>query len=243
MLTNFKHVVVALFVFFVPWSGQLLAQEVFTDEAAFAAAIGPRIMVNFDAEPDGSPLGVGEPLTNQYSSIGVIFEPFASGDPQIGDVAEGYESYEELSLPNWLQTKEIGGGGGGFRVVFTEQPVSYFGLNVVDLQDPGTYGMSTLELFDVNDNSIVKYNLQDVIGTSPAGVLFFGVKADTLIKHVEVAIGDMGNGDYVAFDNLQFRYLPIPVPTSTSKVYVFMVIAVLILTGMLIRRTIHCSVT
>jgi len=171
----------------------------FTNEAAFITAAGAGTVINFDTDSSGNPIPDGTAISNQYSSDGVVFQPFNAGNP-IARVLF------PRSSPNDLQAVPTTGGGGGFEADFSS---GFYGVGlwVGDLQGP-FYGDTIFDVLDAHGASLGSFNLFDQLGDGSFKFLFFGVVSDTPIATLQVSIGAR---DYVTFDDLRLSN-PVPEP-------------------------------
>ena len=184
-------------------------------EAAVVTAGGSIEVANFDIDGNGVPIAAGTIIDQQYKlSIGMDFNSFAGGLLKV----PGFNSQSPPNSMNVSPNGETGTGMGGFEVVLTDAAHGigmYFGgLHPVD-----PFGPTVLNLLDSANNLIDTFIVQDEIGESPFGLLFFGVTSDELIKSFNVSIGtgtpSAPAGDYVWIDDVQYGdkgVRPVPEP-------------------------------
>lgn len=182
------------------------ASTVFLTQNSFELAVGGVEIANFDTDGNGNSIPANTEIDQQYVPIGMDFNPFADGETNA-------TAFNNSSPPNILIVNDleaIGGGGGGFEVVLTN-PSSGIGMYFGGLQPPDLFDATILELLDTSGNLIDSFIVQDEVGVSAFGLLFFGVTSNELIKSFNVTVGDR---DYVWFDDVQYGVNPIPVPAA-----------------------------
>jgi len=171
----------------------------FSDESAFTAAIGSYTLVDFD-DIDRSF------LDQQYSGLGLDFNPFAGGEPRVvGPVVGKYITWYPKSGDNQLSTVPDRDGGGGFELVFSE-PINAVGIFLGNYEGPD-YGSTFFEFFGPSNQSLGDLDLQYHIDPGPLTWTFFGVTSTDPISKLQVEIGSL---DFVVFDDLRFQSIPEP---------------------------------
>lgn len=178
------------------------ASTVYTTQPSFESAVGSVVIADFDT------LGSGTSVDAQFAPIGMDFNSFASGSPTV-------QPFNNVSSPNIMVANPlgiIGGGAGGFEVELTN-PAFGIGMYFGGLQPIAQFGSTILELLDTSGNAIDSFIVQDEVGVSAFGLLFFGVTSSTLIKSFNVTIGD---SDFVWFDDVQYGLAPNPIPVPAA---------------------------
>jgi hypothetical protein len=182
-------------------SGTEASLQKFTSETVFATAVGSKLtIITFDEYYSGTI------IDQQYLSIGVDFNPFASSSwGPVNPKVTNQGGIAPISSPNTLVTVFPGAGGGGFETIFSPA-VGAVGLFIGDLQDH-SFGTTTFEVFNAAGISLGSFDVFNEIGGGLLKFLFFGVISNEPIAKLQVDIGDR---DYVLFDNFEFGSIALP---------------------------------
>jgi len=173
----------------------------YDDQDAWTANVGAPTVADFDTFTG--------PVDTQYPLV--AFNPLNHGTPTSFNME--LTPWDPLSSPNAMRTRPWAYGGGGWALDL-HVPMMGVGFSIWGLQFPGT----TIELMDVNNNSLGVFDAVDVAtDEGPFSWAFMGfISSEVNISRVEVRVNP---ADLVVYDDVVFGTgAGIPEPTALAMV-------------------------